>query len=123
MNYEMFVRATGGGLIQRAVLGSALLLLMVLSASGPLAAQEVGQIAVQVTGGDGEPVLAARIQMQEGGVEGLTAADGRLVIRSIPPGSHPVTIVAFGYRAITEQVSVPPGGIATLNRSVWRPGR
>ncbi len=114
-HYETPVRTRRQCQRRRVIGRLALLMLFLLGTAGSAAAQEPGQIAVQVTGEGGQPVLSARIQIPQMGIQGLTAADGRFVVPTIPPGTYPVTVVAFGYRDVTQEVVVSAGGIATLN--------
>ncbi len=115
MSHQIPARTSSNGRVHQTVKVMGLLVLCLIYGEEPLASQQPGQIAVQVTGQGGEPVRAARVQILQRSVEGVTAADGRLVIPAIPPGTYPVRITALGYRDVTEQVSVAAGAMATLN--------
>ncbi len=94
---------------------SAVLLASLLVLAVPIVAQESGTIVGVVTQVDGSPVSGASVTVAALGRGGLTGADGRYTIASVPAGEHIVTVRSIGLAAASQRVRVPAGGTVTAN--------
>lgn len=91
-------------------------LLLLISLSVPLAAQDTGRIVGRVTSeGNGQPLLMAQIMVERLGLRGLTSSGGQFLICRVPVGTHAVQVELFGYLSVQQQATVSAGGTATLN--------
>lgn len=94
----------------------ALVLLVFLSLSAPLAAQDTGRITGRVTSEtDGRPLQGVQVLVQGPGLGGLTTAEGQFLILNVPAGTYTLRVEMFGRLTIQRRVTVSAGGTATLN--------
>ena len=74
----------------------------------PVAAQQ-GTVTGRVTDrASGQPLVAARVQVMGTGLITGTNADGRYRLSNVPSGPASIRVVALGYAAVTQQVTVDP---------------
>ncbi|HEY8484305.1 MAG TPA: TonB-dependent receptor [Longimicrobiales bacterium] len=90
-------------------------LAFLLLAAGGAWAQEPARILGTVTTEGGQPIAGANVVVVGTGRGALTDAQGRYVINDVPAGTHQVTASLIGYASVTQQVTVVPGGSATLD--------
>lgn len=89
------------------------LLLAVLAATLPVAAQQGSAVAVTgtvVNAETGEPVPAATISAPSAGRRTFSQSNGAFRI-PLPPGEHALTITSIGYRAATQTVRAGSGPV------------
>jgi iron complex outermembrane receptor protein len=81
------------------------LVAILLSFSSIVFSQSTGKIAGVVTDAEtGAPLLGANVQVAQTLLGAVTDADGRFVVRQVPPGGHFVRVSYIGYHS--EQVRV-----------------
>jgi outer membrane receptor protein involved in Fe transport len=92
------------------------LLIAVLVAAAPLAAQESGRIVGTVTDAQsGAPVGEAQVFVPGTGLGGLSRANGTYLILGVPAGQHNVRAERIGMSPVTQQVTVAAGQTAQAN--------
>ncbi len=97
----------------------ALVLLVLISLSAPLAAQDTGRITGRVTSqANAQPLQGASILVQGLRLGGLTTAEGQFLILNVPAGRYTLRIEMIGRLTISQQVTVTAGGTATVNVSM-----
>jgi hypothetical protein len=72
----------------------------------------VGMVTDAATGG---PLPAARVQLRDLPLEGVTDSAGRYVIRDVPPGVHTVSSRMIGFVATQRSVTVDADGSDEVN--------
>jgi hypothetical protein len=103
----------------RAWLGAAVALACTLVVPLRLTAQQAGEVTGRVTDKtSGQPLAGAQITVVGTTIRALTAQDGRYHVVNVPSGSPTVRVALIGYGTTTQQVSVAPGGSATLDFSL-----
>ncbi|MGQ0703812.1 MAG: SusC/RagA family TonB-linked outer membrane protein [Gemmatimonadales bacterium] len=91
------------------------LAVLTVFAAGPLVAQ-TGSITGRITDrGSGQPIASARIQVVQAGLVGTANQEGRYTVRSVAPGRYDVRVIAVGYSAEVQQVTVTAGEATTLD--------
>ena len=95
-------------------------LLAVVAAMGFLlpahAVAQDGTVTGQVTAATtGQPINGAQITILDTQLGVLANAAGRFLINNVPAGTHTVQVVYVGYGTATEEVTVTPGGAASVN--------
>ena len=98
--------------------GTRLLFVMGALLASPLAleAQQRGTVTGRVTAfGTNEPLGDARVLVVNTSITAISGADGRYTLRGVPSGDIDVRALRVGYKEQKKQVSVPPGGSATLD--------
>jgi len=89
--------------------------ILVCFVATPLAAQQ-GSVNGRVTDrATGQPLVAARIQLVGTSLVASTNADGRYHVTSAPLGQATVRVVALGYAAATQAVTVTAGAPAVVD--------
>ncbi len=84
-------------------------------ASGQAGAAARSQITgVVVDSANGKPIVAASVQLLPTHVGDLTHADGRFVLRAIPPGRYTLVVQRIGYRQVNRPVQLAPGATADV---------
>jgi hypothetical protein len=98
----------------------ATLAVFVLVAAGAPAAEALQTPAAQaeVVGrvtdaSSGEPVPGARVQVEGTDLQTLTDAEGRFVLRGVPPGPQTLAVTQLGYATVRQQINVPRQGTVT----------
>ncbi|MDH5589178.1 MAG: carboxypeptidase-like regulatory domain-containing protein, partial [Gemmatimonadota bacterium] len=86
---------------------AATLLAAVLAA--PAAAQNLGTITGQVTSTSMAPLSEVQVFIVGTQMGGLTASNGRYLIRNVAPGTYEVRAVRIGYQTLTQSVTVTAG--------------
>ena len=71
-----------------------------------------GQVTAATTG---QPINGAQITILDTQLGVLANAAGRFLINNVPAGTHTVQVVYVGYGTATEEVTVTPGGAATVD--------
>ncbi|MDH5758860.1 MAG: SusC/RagA family TonB-linked outer membrane protein [Gemmatimonadota bacterium] len=92
---------------------AATLLAAVLAA--PAAAQNLGTITGQVTSTSMAPLSEVQVFIVGTQMGGLTASNGRYLIRNVAPGTYEVRAVRIGYQTLTQSVTVTAGQVTSLN--------
>ena len=95
--------------------GSGLLAVLL---AGPLAAQTgtlVGRITDRATG---QPVPTARVQVVQAGQVATASFEGRYRVANLAPGTYDVRIIAVGYNADRQSVTIAAGETDTLDVSL-----
>jgi TonB-linked SusC/RagA family outer membrane protein len=78
--------------------------------------QQVGVIVGQVTdASSGAGVSNVSVYLVALGIGALTNEEGRFRLGRVPSGDHTIQLERIGYAALTQVVSVPAGGTATVN--------
>ena len=106
-----YTLATGGRLSSLLAGAAALALLLPASA----AAQDgtvTGQVVAATTG---QPVNGVQVTVQGTSLGGLTNVNGRFLINRVPAGTYTVQAVYVGYGTQTAELTVSPGGTATMD--------
>lgn len=62
----------------------------------------------------GQPINGTQITLRDTQLGGLSNVNGRFLITRVPPGTYSVQAVHVGYGTQTQEVTVTPGGAATL---------
>jgi TonB-dependent starch-binding outer membrane protein SusC len=94
-------------------------LAVMLLAGSELAAQQVGNIGGRVVDGQsGQPVASAQIFIPDLDIGVLTQQNGRYLLLNVPAGTHTLTFTRIGYRTMTAEVAVTPGGTAQQDFTV-----
>ncbi len=79
-------------------------------------AQQNGSVTGLVTAATtGQPINGVSIALEETSHIGLTNAAGRFVFQNVAPGSYTLRAVYVGYGTVTEDITVSPGGTATID--------
>lgn len=87
---------------------------LTLVVPGALAAQD-GTVTGSVTAATtGQPINGTQITLMDTQHGGLSNVNGRFLITRVPPGTYSVQAVHVGYGTQTQEVTVAPGGSATL---------
>src|SRR5205809_118555 len=85
---------------------------VVLTALAPLAAQQ-GSVAGRVTDrANGQPLASVRVTVTGTSLLAATNAEGRYVLRGVPPGTAAIRASVIGYGAGTQTVAVSAGATA-----------
>ena len=74
-----------------------------------------GSIVAATTG---SPINGAQISIMDTQLGGLSNVNGRFLITRVPPGTYTVQAVHVGYGTQTQEVTVAPGGSATVEFSM-----
>lgn len=69
-------------------------------------------VAGMVRGSDGVPLAQARVAVVGAGRVAITDAEGRFVLRPLPPGRHRLEVSRIGYAPAIREVVVPNAGAA-----------
>jgi outer membrane receptor protein involved in Fe transport len=94
---------------------SALLTVLLLTASG-LSAQQNGRIVGRVTNTEsGGPISEAQVFIPGTGIGGLTRQNGTFVILEAPVGTHELRVERIGLSPVTQQVTVVAGQAVEVN--------
>lgn len=96
----------------------AVLVTVLLATSAfPASSQESGRLVGRVLNAENAgPIQSAQVYIESLGVGGLTALDGRYVLRSVPSGVYDVTVQTIGFATKTVTgVSILAGQTATLD--------
>ena len=100
----------------RRVLVCALLALGFTAAASSATAQGGGSVRGNVTGADShDPVIGARIAVQQPERVALTDSRGAYVIRDLPAGQYEITVTAIGRKPFHTNVTVNAGQAAALD--------
>lgn len=91
-----------------------LFLLLLLSATVPMWAQNTGLSGVVVDATTGSPIPGASVMLAEQGIYVTTGPAGDFRISGAAPGEDLLSIVAYGYRDYVNHVSVTMGHINDL---------
>lgn len=84
------------------------------AAPQPIVAQETATIAGTVTDvQSGEAISGAQVSVSGTGIGGLTNAEGRYLIRNVPPGAVSLRVEYLGYSSQQREVTVSAGEAAT----------
>ena len=98
---------------------SALLLLLFVS-SLPLAAQQRGQVNVQVLNGQSnEPLPAVQVLLRGTSLGGLTNNEGRFQLANVPAGQQTVVAQLIGYGEVRQTVTVPVDGAVNVQLKLY----
>ncbi len=82
----------------------------------PLAAQLPAAVEVRVTTGpDAAPLPGVWVEAEGTGIAGRTDSEGRVRLRGLPPGLHPVRASHLGYAPATATVEAATGRTAALH--------
>lgn len=88
---------------------------LALALSSAAARAQAGSVTVHVTEGTpGRPVDQAQVMIVGTTLGGLTNAEGRFVIRAVPPGNHVVRVLRVGFAEQKKPITVAPGQQVTL---------
>ena len=74
-----------------------------------------GQVVAATTG---QPVNGVQINIMDTNLGGLSNVSGRFLIQRVPAGTYTVQAVYVGYGTQTQQVTVSPGGTASVQFSL-----
>ncbi len=78
--------------------------------AAPAAAQDRGVITGTITDAStGAPLIGVQVVVEGTTIGGLTAANGRFRIQSVPTGTRTVRAILIGYGPVTEVVSIVAG--------------
>lgn len=89
-------------------------LMLMLSTTNGLVAQQVGSITGVVTNqGTGQGVPSAQISLVGTNLGGLSAANGRFLLLNVPVGTYTVRAEIIGFKTQEREVTVTAGGTAT----------
>lgn len=91
-----------------------LFLLLLLSASLSIAAQNTGISGIVVDASTGNPVAGASVMLAEQGVYVTTGPAGDFRISNATAGSELLSIVAYGYKDFVDHVTVNAGTVSDL---------
>ncbi|MCG6989480.1 MAG: SusC/RagA family TonB-linked outer membrane protein [Gemmatimonadetes bacterium] len=90
-----------------------------LAAAPPAGAQDTGRITGIVREREtARPLAGAQVFLQGTRMGGLTNADGRYLILSVPPGTHEVRVTVIGFTTGTATVTVTAGQTANADFSL-----
>lgn len=70
-----------------------------------------GQVVAATTG---QPINGVQITILDTSLGGLSNSSGRFLMPRVPAGTYTVQAVYVGYRTVTQQVNVSPGGTANV---------
>jgi TonB-linked SusC/RagA family outer membrane protein len=94
-------------------------LAVTLLAMSDVAAQQTGNIGGRVVDGQsGLPISSAQVYIPTLDIGVLTQQNGRYLLLNVPAGTHSVRFERIGYRAMTAEVQVTPGGTAQQDFTV-----
>ena len=88
---------------------------MVALLATPAAAQNPGSITGEVTSSSMAPLSEVQVFIVGTQMGGLTASNGRYLIRNVAPGTYQVRAVRIGYETVTQSVTVAAGQTAAVN--------
>ncbi len=91
------------------------LMALVVSANPGAAQQATGSITGEIFSRSGAPLSEVQVFIVGTQMGGLTAGNGRYVIRNVPAGTHQVRAMRIGYETITQSVTVAAGQAAAAN--------
>ncbi|HUE77773.1 MAG TPA: TonB-dependent receptor [Longimicrobiales bacterium] len=92
------------------------LTIVLMLCGGGLAAQAPGALEGRVTSQlTGQPIDGVEVVIEAAGLGTLTNADGRYRLAGVPAGEHRVTTHHIGYGRGSQTVTVPAGGVVTLD--------
>lgn len=91
-----------------------LFLLLLLSATLPMWAQNTGISGMVVDSATGSPIPGASVMLAEQGIYVTTGPAGDFRISGAAPGEDLLSVVAYGYRDYVNHVSVTMGHITDL---------
>lgn len=96
-------------------LAASLGLALALAWTSPLTAQNTGSITGEVTTRTSAPLSEVQVFIVGTQMGGLTASNGRYLIRNVAPGTYQLRAVRIGYETVTQQVTVVAGQAAAVN--------
>ncbi len=101
----------------KSLLGSYLLALAVLIASGPSAlwAQATGALTGRVTAADGTPATDAQVRLQDLGRRVAVGESGQFALLDLPPGSFLVEATSPRFGRAVERVVIVAGSTTTIS--------
>ncbi len=83
---------------------------------GEARGQQAGSITGLVTAATtGQPINGVQIVIEESSHGGPTNSNGRFLFTGVAPGTYTLRAVYVGYGTVTEEVTVTPGGTATVD--------
>ena len=88
---------------------------MVVALASPLGAQQPGQITGATTSATMAPVSEVQVFLVDTQMGGLTAANGRFLIRNVAPGTYQIRAMRIGYETVTQSVTVGAGETVVVN--------
>lgn len=88
---------------------------MVALLASPAAAQNPGSITGQVTSSSMAPLSEVQVFIVGTQMGGLTAGNGRFLIRNVAAGTYQLRAVRIGYETVTQSVTVAAGQTAAVN--------
>src|SRR5690242_18055780 len=86
-----------------------------IAAAPAMAMAQAGTISGRVTAGTTTPLNDGRVMLVGTSVTTITNADGRYVLRNVPPGTVEVRVLRVGYTEQKKPVTVTPGANVTLD--------
>src|SRR5688572_21843018 len=94
--------------------------LLLLVSTLPLAAQQRGQVNVQVLNGQSnEPLPAVQILIRGTSMGGLTNNEGRFQLANVPAGQQTVVAQLIGYGEARQTVTVPVEGTVNVRLQLY----
>ena len=85
------------------------------AAAPAVAMAQAGTISGRVTAASTTPLSDGRVMLVGTSVTTLTNADGRYILRNVPPGTVEVRVLRVGYTEQKKPVTVAPGANVTLD--------
>ncbi len=89
--------------------------LLLAAIAAPIAAQNTGSITGEVTATSLAPLSEVQVFLIGSQMGGLTAANGRYLIRNVAPGTYEIRAIRIGYETVTQSVTVAAGQTAVVN--------
>lgn len=89
--------------------------LLLVTPAAPAVAQNTGSITGTVTSPSMAPLSEVQVFIVGTQMGGLTAGNGRYLIRNVAPGTYEVRAIRIGYQTTTQSVTVAAGQAATVN--------
>jgi iron complex outermembrane recepter protein len=97
--------------LQRPVRMVACILVLLLAAAAPLAAQS-GTLQGIVSDSSGAPLANASVSVEGTGLRAVTGNNGNYQVKGVPARTHTVRVRLIGYTAASAVVTVPAGDVA-----------
>ncbi|HSG08039.1 MAG TPA: TonB-dependent receptor [Longimicrobiales bacterium] len=88
---------------------------MVAMLASPASAQDTGSITGEVTSSSMQPLSEVQVYIVGTQMGGLTAGNGRFLIRNVAPGTYQIRAIRIGFESITQSVTVAAGQTAAVN--------
>ena len=88
---------------------------MVALLASPAAAQNPGSVTGQVTSASMAPLSEVQVFLVGTQMGGLTASNGRYLIRNVAPGTYQIQAIRIGYESVTQSVTVGAGETVAVN--------